>query len=92
MPDARRDAYWAYNHIGKPGITLEHAPSQAAWNMLSSFGRNDATIAEFYKEIIKPLFKSEAKAERYSDDGRELIALAERIRGEALVAQAEEGV
>ena len=87
-PDIRRDAYWAYNHIGRKGVKVSDAPSQGAWNMFKYFGHNDQTIRDFLEEIAKPMLKSEPKGEVYSDDGRELIALAERKRAE-FVAERE---
>ena len=64
------------------------APSQGAWNMLKYFGHDAQTIRDFLEEIAKPMLKSEPKGESYSDDGRELIALAERKRAE-FVAERE---
>lgn len=87
-PDIRRDAYWAYNHIGRKDITREQAPSQGAWNMFKHFGANAGTVRDFLEEIAKPMLKGEPKGESYSDDGRELIALCERKRAE-FVAERE---
>lgn len=90
-PDIRRDAYWAYNHIGRQDVKASDAPSQGAWNMLKYFGQNAQTIRDFLEEIAKPMLKSEPKGESYSDDGRELIALCERKRAEFVAEAAREG-
>ena len=89
-PDIRRDAYWAYNHIGIKGVTQGQAPSQGAWNMLKHFGHDAQTIRDFLEEIAKPMLKSEPKGESYSDDGRELIVLCERKRAEFAAEAARE--
>lgn len=89
-PDIRRDAYWAYNNIGRKGVKAGDAPSQGAWNMLKHFGANAGTIRDFLEEIAKPMLKSEPKGESYSDDGRELIALCERKRAEYKAEAARE--
>ncbi len=89
-PDIRRDAYWAYNHIGRKGVVASDAPSQGAWNMFRCFGRNDEATTEFLEKIAKPMLSAEPKGERYSDDNRELIALAERYRAEKVSEMAEE--
>ncbi len=89
-PDIRRDAYWAYNHIGIKGVTQAQAPSQGAWNMLKHFGHDAQTIRDFLEEIAKPMLKSEPKGESYSDDGRELIVLCERKRAEFAAEAARE--
>ncbi len=89
-PDIRRDAYWAYNHIGVTGLVREDAPSQGAWNMLRHFGHNGETIRDFLEEIAKPLLKGEPKGESYSDDGRELISLCERTKAGFLAVAARD--
>ena len=90
-PDIRRDAYWAYNNIGRGGVKRKDAPSQGAWNMFRQFGRNDKTTTDFLEKIAQPMLKSEPKGERYHDDNRELIALAERYRAQKSAELAEEG-
>ena len=58
---------------------------------MKQFGRNDQTITAFLEKIAQPMLKSEPKGERYSDDNRELIALAERYRAQKVAELAEEG-
>ena len=89
-PDIRRDAYWAYNHIGREGVKPSDAPSQGVWNMLKYFGHDAETIRDFLEEIAKPMLKSEPKGESYSDDGRELIALCERTKAGFLATAARD--
>lgn len=89
-PDVRRDAYWCYSTIGVDGVVREQAPSQGAWNMREAFGKNPASVEDFYKSIVKPMLSTDSRGERYSDDGRELIALCGRYRAEKVAELAEE--
>lgn len=77
------DAYqWVFNAIGRPNIEPIHAPSIAAWHLLTQVKSNPELYTKFVTQLMPKLFPKAAQLEAEllkHDDGRTDLDLVNRL-------------
>ena len=74
---------WVYQHMANPNVRPEDAPDGGTWGFLLECRGNRELKAAFYKkwfDCFQPTKADGEAAERFTDDGRKVLGLNERIR------------
>lgn len=77
------DAYqWVFNAIGRPNVEPIHAPSIAAWHLLTQVKLNPELYTKFVTQLMPKFFPKAAQLEAEllkRDDGRDDLDLVNRL-------------
>ena len=87
----QQSVIWVAKHIAVEDAIASEAPSSEAWGMLIWAQRTGHNEREFWTSIYPKLLPTRTQLDaeaRFSDDGRAIISIIERVRSAALHAKA----
>lgn len=77
---------WVAKNMMIRNVSPTDAPSSEAWSMLCWAKRNNQNEAQFWGQIYTKLLPSRNQLdadERFKDDGRKVLGIIERLKGES---------
>lgn len=84
------DLVFVLHGLNNGAMTMQNAPSAAAWSLLQLARTRKGFDVEFVKSFVKPLYdrlsKEEERKRLRFDDGRDLTGFMERVRAARLKA------
>lgn len=85
---------WIFDHIKDPAVVEKDAPAPGAWSFLQRIEQDGKLQSYFYTNMwakIVPKATDDAASKRFSDDGRAVIELIEKVEEAARASVLQHG-